>query len=262
MMNDTRLRFSLFVALALVAFGTACGGSANITLGPQLEEARTLNSELRAEWTQTEDTFNSTLTAVEAFPEIGVDVSKVDMNLVQKALTEVFNADTKKAAVNVSEVATGDTSSAMGEKALTECAKSGGGESMKSLRDYTKLANEEVAVFINQKVKSVCLIRQNVKLRLPEMSTDMNERYLNAKVKIEELKLTADTLKTNADTNGDLDEAAKAKFDLQYKDLQEEIKAIEELLMTMEGEVGSLQDRLNETTEKFTYGLSNFGLSQ
>lgn len=240
---------------------SACSGVGGLSsLEPQLNEARSVNSELRAEWTQTEDTMNTTLAQVEQFPDIPIDVSKVDMKLVQKALTETFNGESKKAAKTVSSVTTGDEAMQAGEAAAKgdDCTADGG-ESMSALKDYMKQTPEEVSNFIGSKIGSVCTIKSNLRDRLPTMAQTMGERYLAAKVKVEELRLTADTIKTGADNNPLMDSAAKAKFNQQYEDLQTEIKSIEELLGSMETEVTNLPDKLRETVEKFTYGLANFG---
>jgi len=263
MMHKLSFKVSLALVTALLmSMGVACsGGLTQMSLTPQLSEARTVNSELRAEWTQTDETLSTTLTQVEQFPDIPIDVSRVDMNLVQKALTEAFNGESKKASNTVSSIATGDQALQAGEAAASGEADCAGdaGESMKSLQSYMKQAPDEVSNFIGSKINSVCTIKTNVRVRLPEMATNMVERYGIAKLKVEELKLTADTLKTAADSNPLLDTVARNKFNAQYQDLQTEIQGIEELLSTMETEVTELPNKVRETLEKFTYALSNFG---
>jgi hypothetical protein len=251
------------VAIAVLAtLLAACGGlSTKQTVASQLEEARALNTELRGEWTAAQELMNSTQTAVEQFPTIGIDPATLDMALLKKAMTECFEAplaNAEDAAVS-EEIATGEEATAMaeetGEAVMVACE----GESMAALTEMKGKAAPEVMEFIDNKVGAVSMIKTNIKEALPTTAINIAERFVAAKLKVEELRLTADGYKTLADANPLMNDQEKAAFNDDYEALQTEIGAIEEMLGSMESEALGMPDRVRGMGEAFMQGMANFG---
>lgn len=257
-----RNSFTLVAIIALTTLAAACGSlSATQSVAPQLEEARALNTELRGEWTATQEMLNGTLSAVEEFPKLGIDPSQIDVDLLKKALTECFEAPlaTAEDSAKSGDVATGDDATAMVEDTGAAIATKCEGESMAALNDMAGKASPEVGTFIESKIGAISLIKVNLKEKLPAAATNIGERYAAAKLKVEELRLTADGLKTAADANPLMDDKAKATFNTEYEALQAELAGLDELLGSMESEALGLPDRLRTTQETFIQGLANFG---
>jgi hypothetical protein len=257
-----RNNFTLVAIIALTTLAAACGSlSAKQSVAPQLEEARALNTELRGEWTATQEMLNGTLAAVEEFPKMGIDPSMVDVDLLKKALTECFEAPLASAeeSAKSGDVATGEDAAAMAEDTGAAMATKCEGESMSALNDMSGKASPEVGTFIQSKVGAISMIKVNLKEKLPAKATEIGQKYAAAKLKVEELRLTADGLKTAADANSLMNDKEKAAFATEYEALQAELAGLDELLGSMESEALGLPDRLRTTQETFVTGLANFG---
>lgn len=258
----TNRNITLVAIIALTTLAAACGSiSAKQSVAPQLEEARALNTELRGEWTATQEMLNGTLAAVEEFPKLGIDPSTVDVDLLKKALTECFEAPVASAedSAKSGDVATGEDAANMAEDTGAAVATKCEGESMAALQDMKGNASPEIGTFIDNKVGAISMIKVNLKEKLPAKATDIGERYAAAKLKVEELRATADGLKAAADANPLMNDEEKAKFNAEYEALQAELAGLDELLGSMESEALGLPDRLRTTQETFVQGLANFG---
>jgi hypothetical protein len=253
-------KLTLLTAL-LTLLLSACGSVGSMSASsvkPQLEEARALNSELRADWEATETMLNDTEKAIEDFPKIEVDKSKLDINLLKEAMTECFNSplEAAKDSMKSGDIAAGDEAATEGaEKVVATCE----GENMNALNDLKGQSDPEVAQFIDQKVTSVATIKVNIKQGLPTRSESLVKKYPEAKVQLEKIKKTAEGVKLAFEKNPLNGADDKKKFNDEYAELETEIKGLEELLSSMETEIPNLPDRVSKTAINFNEGLANFG---
>ena len=262
------MKYSRNIIIALAAglvmlLATACGGGSmtSQSVAPQLEEARKLNSELSANWQTFDTTYNTTLQAVETFPQITIPKEKLDVELLKTPLTECFDAsaDASGDAAKGGEAATGEEAMATGEKMAEAGMVACETESSAALNDLAQKGDEEVSGFITQKLQTVATIKTNLKDKLPSLATQIAEQFATTKLKAEEIRVTAEGIKTAADNNPLMSDADKAKFNQEYEELQTELTQLDELLGTMQAEATQLPDKVRVTLEKATYAVSNFG---
>lgn len=252
----------LMSLLALLLTASACGGSLSASsVKPQLEEARALNTELRSEWETTETMLNETQKAIEEFPTIGIDKSKIDIALLKNAMVECFNSPlaVAKDANKSADIATGDDATQEVAQGADKVAATCEGEQMGALNDLKQQSDPEVAQFIEKKVGSVAMIKLNLKQGLPSHSENLVKRYPEAKLDLEKIRKTAEGVKLAFDNNPLNGDKEKKKFNDEYSELEAELKGIEELLSSMEGEVPNLPGRVTETAVNFQNGLTSFG---
>jgi hypothetical protein len=250
----------VLIVTCLVAMGVlaGCSGTAapGPTVQPQLEEAKRLNVSLSTQWQNFDTTMTTTLKSVDDLPKLSVPAKKLDVELLRKALTECFEAP-----ANAGSAAAAGGAAAAGEAAPapTGSAPKCDTESTNALLSLAKAGDPEIAKFINAKLDSIAAMRSNIKVHLPTMAADIAEQYAQAKLKADEIRVAADSAKTNADADPDMDAVSKAAFQAQYDELQAELKKLDELLKSMEGDGMNLPDKVRVTKEKATYALSTFG---
>jgi hypothetical protein len=251
---------ALIFVTCVVALGAlfGCSGTADPapTVEPQLEETKRIHAALSTQWQNFDTTMSSTLQAVDDLPTMTVPAKKIDVDLLRKALAECFEApvDASSAAAKGGAVASGEAVTAPVASA-PECDT----ESTKALEDLTKNYDPEIAEFINKKLGSIAMMRTNIKERLLTMSTDIAEQFAQAKLKIDEIRVAADTAKTTADADPDMSDGDKASFQEKYDELQTELTKLDELLESMQGDAMNLPDKVRVILEKATYALSTFG---
>ncbi len=260
--NVKKIQTLSIACIALVALlSTACGSVTTPTVKTQLDEAKQLNSELRTEWEATETMMTQTESAVTEFPKLGIDATKLDLDLMKKALVECFDSPVKAAkdSAKGGGAATEKKAEKLAQKTGEDLAASCEGESVNTLQDLGANSDPDVNKFIQGKLGSVAMVKVNLKENLPNKSKDLLERFAKAKLKVEELRLAADATKTIADENPLLGDKAKKKFKAEYDQLQTELKAIEEIMSTMETGGQGLPERVQTMTVNFTQGMQNFG---
>lgn len=253
-------KLTLLTAL-LTLLLSACGGVGGMSASsvkPQLEEARALNSQLRTDWEATETMLNDTEKAIEDFPKIEVDKSKLDIGLLKEAMVECFNSplETAKDSVKSGDIAAGEEAAVDGAEQVAATCE---GENMNALNDLKGQSDPEVAQFIEKKVGSVALIKVNIKQELPARSENLVKQYPEAKVQLEKIKKSAEGVKLAFDKNPLNNADDKKKFNDEYAELETEIKGLEELLSSMETEIPNLPDRVSKTAINFNEGLTSFG---
>ncbi len=257
-------KLTLLSLLTLLLTAMACGGAglgSVSSVKPQLEEARALNTELTTEWTTTETMLNDTQKAVDDFPKIDVDPTKLDVALLKDAMVECFNSPVAVAedANKSADIATGDDAKGEVMEGTEKVAAACEGEKMTALNDLKGQSDPEVATFIDNKVGSVAMIKSNLKVELPAKAENLTKRYPEAKLDLEKIRKTAEGVKLAFDNNPLNNDEAKKKFAAEYAELEAELKNIDGVLSSMESEVPNLPGRVTETSVNFTNGLSTFG---
>jgi len=202
---------------------SACGGGAKIpTLGPQLDQARVLNSELRAEWDNTNKTLSSTLRAVENLPTLTIDGSKLDVDLLRKALFECFNTPLGAGADSARSGATIDGGSA---PAIPPCE----GMDIDALVNIGKASGPEIDKLYKDKLSQMAMVRLNLRQNLPALTKALSERYVAAEKELLELESTAASQEKDARSE-DISDEDRTKFRSELEALKKELEAIKVLI--------------------------------
>lgn len=235
-------RTAILVAtlLGTLAMGSACSAPVHYSVDGQLQETRALNSELRGEWQGAEDAYEATQTAIKRFSKAKVEKDRLDTALMKKALVECFESPLKPQNVSTSEQAACN------------------GDSMTALRNLSQASDPDMTTFIQETIVAVENIKVNLKEQLPGKATNLAELYRTSKKKLEELRISADNIKSNADAAQSSD-ADRARFQSEYDFLQKEIQAVADLLESMETGALNLPDRVRKSQETFTQELIGFG---
>jgi hypothetical protein len=242
-------KFAAALVFILMTQALACGGSmVDTSLSGELDQARSLNTDLKNRLREVDTTLSTTLTTVEALPAVSVDRKTVDIELVRNALTECFESPVQAAgdAAASADVAAGGAGS-------IQCKT----DSSAALMDIKGMSEPAVAGFIDTKVNAIATLKVNLKDRLPNMATTILQEHADAKVSAAALRKTTESKK--ATLGGTLTGESKTKWDAEYADLIAELDALDALLNSMETEAAGLPDKVRTTVERVTYALSNFG---
>lgn len=245
----------LLLAL-LMTLTVACGGKGEKPrLTPLLDQARSLNSELRTDWQATQTQMTTTLTTVEALPKLDVDPEALDVGLLRQALTECFQSPLQLGASSATGAGAVDGKPAQGVVTPEViCA----GESLTALKDLARRYDEEVAKFIDLKIAQVASLKVNLKGELPEKATAIAEQFANARIQVDQLRSSAEDLKRRAE-EGELSDEEQLRFKDDYKALQTELNTVEELLNSIEQESLNLKDTVRASVEQVNKSLATFG---
>ncbi len=241
---------TILTLIALTQLFAACGGAAvDASLAGELDQARTLNTDLKNRLREVDTTLSTTLTTVEALPTMGVDRKTVDINLVRSALTECFESP-----VQAAGDAAASANAAAGGLGEIQCKTN----SSAALMDLKSQSEPEVAGFIEVKVNAIATLKVNLKDRLPQMSTTILQEHADAKITVAALRKAADEKRAKLEEEPPSAEK-QAKWDAEYADLMRELDALDALLSSMETEASGLPDKVRTTVEQVTYALSTFG---
>ncbi|MBH23785.1 MAG: hypothetical protein CMH57_04820 [Myxococcales bacterium] len=260
-MTMTHLHRALFfglLAASLLAF-TACGSVTAPSIQGQVDEVRQLNGQLSGQWSDFNTTIDKTTAALNTLPSIDVDPNELDMPLLKKAIEECFQSPAKVRAdaATGGGVATGETmmnTASAAAKAAPTCDT----ESTAALNDLKSKSEPDVARFIDSKLATTAMIRDNVKGRLPTLAEEMTLTYPEAKARAAALRVTVDKIKSTAD-GLPLPEPAKVQFNSEYQAFVSELTLLEETIAKVEKEAPALQGRIATAKERMTYNLANFG---
>jgi hypothetical protein len=240
----------LFAGLTLLC--SACGGPEKIpTLGPQLDQARVLNSELRAEWDSTNKTLSSTLKAVDGLPSLAIDASKLDVDLLRKALFECFNTPVGAGADSARSGAAID-----GEPtpALPPCE----GMDIDALTNIGKASGPEIDKLYREKLAQMAMVRVNLRQNLPALTKAMSERYIAAEKELEELETIA-TLQDKDARSEDISEADRTKFRSEFDALKKELAAIKALISETKEAPAEIDTSVRTAIDELLSNLAKMG---
>ncbi|MEO1266452.1 MAG: hypothetical protein AAFX99_00045 [Myxococcota bacterium] len=258
-MTDYIRVFRLGLLMVVACATMACGVATAPSIQGQIDEVRQINNRLSGQWSDFDSTLDNTTNALETLPSIGVDANELDMPLLKKAIEECFMAPAQASADAASGggVATGETMM----NTATAAAKAGpicDTESTAALNDLKSKSDPKVAGFIDSKLATTAMLRDNIKGKLPNLAEEMSLSYPEAKARAAVLSQAVDQAKSTAD-GLPLPDAAKQSFNSEYQAFVSELTSLEETIAEIEKGVPELQGRIATVKERATYNLANFG---
>ena len=246
-----KLTTIVWMAGLLAMFAGCSSDKKPPSVGAQLDQARVLNSELRAEWDTTRKMLASTLKAVEELPKLAIDPQKLEVNLLRKALFECFNSPVGAGADSARSGATVDGTP-------TAAAPPCEGTDVDALKNIGGAAGPEISDLYKAKLGSIALVKLNLRQQLPARTKEMSERYIRARKSIEEIEFAAQREKKSAET-GDASDADKAKFRTDFDALNKEIDAVKALMDETEDAPSEIDNAVRTAIDELLSKLAAMG---